>query len=120
MTFRSIAFLASDSPEAREAAQTLTARHGNADPDKADCVVALGGDGLMLQALHRFVSTGIPIYGMNRGTVGFLMNDYEADGLPERLAAAPSRPQPPTSPPASAPPAASTARFTAYMTAPYS
>ena len=88
MTFRAIAFLASDSPEAREAVKTLAARHGNADPDKADCVVALGGDGLMLQALHRFVSTGKPIYGMNRGTVGFLMNDYNADGLPERLAAA--------------------------------
>ena len=51
-------------------------------------MVALGGDGLMLQALHRFVSTGTPIYGMNRGTVGFLMNDYAADGLPERLEAA--------------------------------
>ena len=88
MTFRSIAFLASDSPEAREAAQTLAALHGNADPDQADCVVALGGDGLMLQAMHRFVSTGKPIYGMNRGTVGFLMNDYAEDGLKERLAAA--------------------------------
>ena len=45
-------------------------------PEIADCVVALGGDGHMLQTLHRFVSTGTPIYGMNRGTVGFLMNDY--------------------------------------------
>ena len=88
MTFTSIAFLASDSPEAREAAQALTAAHGNADPDNADVVVALGGDGLMLQALHRFVSTGTPIYGMNRGTVGFLMNDFSAEGLKERLAAA--------------------------------
>ncbi len=88
MTFHSIAFLASDSPEARDAARALTALHGNADPKRADCVVALGGDGLMLQALHRFVSTGIPIYGMNRGTVGFLMNDYAGDGLKERLAAA--------------------------------
>ena len=88
MTFSSIAFLASDSPEAREALAHLTAIHGNADPDVADCVVALGGDGLMLQALHRFLSTGIPIYGMNRGTVGFLMNDYSKDGLKERLAAA--------------------------------
>lgn len=88
MTFHSIAFLASDSPEARDAARALTALHGNADPERADCVVALGGDGLMLQALHRFVSTGIPIYGMNRGTVGFLMNDYAGDGLKERLAAA--------------------------------
>lgn len=88
MTFRSIAFLASDSPEAREAAQRLSAIHGNADPDRADCVVALGGDGLMLQALHRFVSTGKPIYGMNRGTIGFLMNDYAEDGLHHRLEAA--------------------------------
>ena len=88
MKFRSIAFLASDSPEAREAAQRLSAIHGNADPDRADCVVALGGDGHMLQALHRFVSTGTPIYGMNRGTVGFLMNDYAEDGLIERLDAA--------------------------------
>jgi hypothetical protein len=51
-------------------------------------VVALGGDGHMLQTLHRFLSTGIPIYGMNRGTVGFLMNDYAEDGLGERLEAA--------------------------------
>ena len=88
MTFSSIAFLASDSPEAREAAQRLTALHGDADPSRADCVVALGGDGHMLQTLHRFLSTGIPIYGMNRGTVGFLMNEYLEDGLPERLKAA--------------------------------
>ena len=80
MTFSSIAFLASDSPEAREAARRLAAIHGNAEPDRADCVVALGGDGHMLQTLHRFLSTGIPIYGMNRGTVGFLMNDYAEDG----------------------------------------
>lgn len=88
MTFSSIAFLASDSPEAREAAKRLAAIHGNAEPDRADCVVALGGDGHMLQTLHRFLSTGIPIYGMNRGTVGFLMNDYAEHGLRERLEAA--------------------------------
>ncbi len=88
MNFNSIAFLASDSPEAREALARLTARYGNPSPGEADCIVALGGDGHMLQTLHRFVSTGIPIYGMNRGTVGFLMNDYAEDGLIERLAAA--------------------------------
>lgn len=88
MTLNAIAFLASDSPEARDALSRLTARYGNADPDTADVVVALGGDGHMLQTLHRFVSTGIPIYGMNRGTVGFLMNDYAEDGLKERLEAA--------------------------------
>ena len=88
MKFSAIAFLASDSPEAREALSRLTARYGSVAPEKADAVVALGGDGHMLQALHRFVSTGTPIYGMNRGTVGFLMNDYTEDNLLERLAAA--------------------------------
>jgi NAD+ kinase len=88
MKFNRIAFLASDSPEARKAVARLARRHGNADPDSADIVVALGGDGHMLQTLHRFVSTGIPIYGMNRGTVGFLMNDYHDNHLLERLHAA--------------------------------
>lgn len=88
MKFSSIAFLASDSPEARDACERLSGLYGNADPEKADCVVALGGDGHMLQALHRFVSTGTPIYGMNRGTVGFLMNDYAEDRLLERLQSA--------------------------------
>ena len=88
MKFSRIAFLASDSPEARKALARLAKRHGNADPARADVVVALGGDGHMLQTLHRFVSTGMPIYGMNRGSVGFLMNDYEEGRLPERLQAA--------------------------------
>jgi NAD+ kinase len=88
MKFSRIAFLASDSPEARKALSRLARRHGNADPARADVVVALGGDGHMLQTLHRFVSTGMPIYGMHRGTVGFLMNDYEEGRLPERLQAA--------------------------------
>ena len=74
MKFSRIAFLASDSPEARKAVGRLTRRHGNADPDSADVVVALGGDGHMLHILHRFVSTGTPIYGMNRGTIGFLIS----------------------------------------------
>lgn len=88
MKFTRIAFLASDAPEARKAAQRLVKRHGNADPAEADVVVALGGDGHMLQTLHRFVSTGTPIYGMNRGTIGFLMNDYQDNHLLERLQAA--------------------------------
>jgi NAD+ kinase len=88
MKFEKIAFLASDSPEARKALAKLARRHGNADPAAADVVVALGGDGHMLQTLHRFVSTGTPIYGMNRGSVGFLMNDYEDNHLTERLKAA--------------------------------
>ncbi len=61
---------------------------GTHEPEKADVVVALGGDGLMLQTMHRFVSTGLPIYGMNRGTVGFLMNDFSEKDLPARLHAA--------------------------------
>lgn len=80
-----IAFIASDSPEAQEAADTLRARYGDAEPDAADVIVALGGDGLMLQALHHFASTHTAIYGMNRGSVGFLMNEYGEDRLEERL-----------------------------------
>ena len=83
-----IAFVASPTPEAESARATLAARHGNVAPKDADVIVALGGDGLMLQTLHSFMTSGKPIYGMHRGTVGFLMNDFSADGLGERLAAA--------------------------------
>jgi NAD+ kinase len=83
-----IAFLASDAPEAVRAADELRAVYGEAPAEEAEIVVALGGDGLMLQALHAFMDTGVPIYGMNRGSVGFLMNEYRPDGLVERLAAA--------------------------------
>jgi len=87
-TVRHIAFVASQTPEAREAYGLLEKRYGNIDPAKADVIVALGGDGLMLQTLHRFMKSGKPIYGMHRGTVGFLMNDFIVDGLVERIAAA--------------------------------
>jgi NAD+ kinase len=83
-----IALLASDAPEAREATEALRARYGDVPIGEADVVVALGGDGLMLRALHETMSTGTPIYGMNRGSVGFLMNEYRPEGLMERLAAA--------------------------------
>lgn len=85
---RSIAFVASATAEAQEARQRLVGRYGDMAPEQADTVVALGGDGLMLQTLHRFLGTGKPIYGMHRGTVGFLMNEYHEDDLPQRLAAA--------------------------------
>ena len=88
MQFLSIAFVASESPEAQASLARLSARYPHVDPDRADVVVALGGDGLMLETLHRFLSRGVPIYGMNRGTIGFLMNDYRDDGLLERLEAA--------------------------------
>ena len=86
--YQRIAFVASSAPEAREACARLEKRYGNAAPDNADVIVALGGDGLMLQTLHKFMNSGKPIYGMHRGTVGFLMNEFVEDGLVERLNAA--------------------------------
>jgi len=83
-----IAFVASDHRDASEAAKRLISRYGNTPPETADAIVALGGDGLMLQTLHAHMGSRIPIYGMHRGSVGFLMNDYSEDNLPERLAAA--------------------------------
>jgi NAD+ kinase len=85
---KNIAFVAAATPEAQEAKERLVARHGNVPPHDADIIVALGGDGLMLQTLHQFISAHIPIYGMNRGSVGFLMNEYREEGLRERLAKA--------------------------------
>ena len=86
--FKKIAFLASGAPEAEEARAALKAKYGGADCASADVIVALGGDGLMLQTLHRFMGQQKPIYGMNRGSVGFLMNEFQPEGLLERLAAA--------------------------------
>ncbi|HMN52118.1 MAG TPA: NAD kinase [Xanthobacteraceae bacterium] len=83
-----IAFVASNAPDAQAARARLIEVYGNADEDEAKVVVALGGDGFMLQALHKFRDTGIPIYGMNRGTIGFLMNEFQEDGLRERITAA--------------------------------
>jgi NAD+ kinase len=83
-----IAFVASQTPEAEEARKCLIARYGETPPEKADVIVALGGDGLMLQTLHKFTGSGKPIYGMHRGTVGFLMNEFHEDDLKSRLAAA--------------------------------
>ena len=71
-----IAFVASDVAAAQRARKRLAARYGDAPPETADVVVALGGDGLMLATLQRFMNSGKPIYGMHRGTVGFLMNEY--------------------------------------------
>jgi NAD+ kinase len=87
-SFERIAFVASSSPEAADAREALAGRYGDVDPASADVVVALGGDGLMLQTLHRFMQSGKPIYGMHRGTVGFLMNEFAEDKLKERLSAA--------------------------------
>jgi NAD+ kinase len=83
-----IAFIASAGDEAHAAKARLAGRYAGVPPDKADVIVALGGDGLMLQTLHAFMNTGKPIYGMNCGSVGFLMNEFREDDLPARIAAA--------------------------------
>ena len=88
MSKMAIAFVASGSPKAQEALASLKARYDNVDPDEATMIVALGGDGFVLESLHRHMKLGVPIYGMNRGSVGFLMNTYNEDDLPERLAEA--------------------------------
>jgi len=81
----SIAFIASNADEAQTALNRLSDRYGNTQPAAATHIVALGGDGFMLQALHQFMGSGKPIYGMNCGTIGFLMNEYRDDDLIERL-----------------------------------
>jgi NAD+ kinase len=86
--YKRIAFVASDGPEAQRARRLLVKRYGDARPETADVVVALGGDGLMLATLQRFMNSGKPIYGMHRGTVGFLMNEFSERGIGERLEAA--------------------------------
>lgn len=88
MTKHKIAFVASEDNEAQDALAVLAGRYGNSEPADAEHIVALGGDGFMLQTLHANVSRGVPIYGMNRGSVGFLMNGYDEHDLPERLARA--------------------------------
>ncbi|QBY01212.1 NAD kinase [Rhodophyticola sp. CCM32] len=85
---RNIAFVASDVPIAQDAMARLSALYGQHDPRDADVIVALGGDGFMLGTLHATQALAMPVYGMNRGTVGFLMNDYGEEGLIQRLEAA--------------------------------
>jgi NAD+ kinase len=86
--FKRIAFVAADTAVAQRAQRRLVRRYGDTAPEKADVIVALGGDGLMLATLQRFMNSGKPIYGMHRGTVGFLMNEFSEQDLAERLAAA--------------------------------
>jgi NAD+ kinase len=80
-----IHFTASQKPEAKTAHESMTRRYGQAPLEKAEVVVALGGDGWMLDTLRERFSDRLPVYGMHRGTIGFLMNDYQEDSLPERL-----------------------------------
>ena len=88
MSVTRLAFTASDRPEAQEACERLRGLHGAVPAEEAEVIVALGGDGFMLETLHRYMHCNRPIYGMNRGSVGFLMNDYAEDGLLDRVDAA--------------------------------
>jgi NAD+ kinase len=85
MAAHRICFVASDAQLARAARDRLAARYGEAPLEEADVIIALGGDGFMLQTLHAVEGREIPVYGMNRGTVGFLMNAYREGDLRERL-----------------------------------
>ncbi len=88
MAPKKIAFLASTTEMAQNALKSLGARFGNAPLSEAEVIVALGGDGFMLQTLHGTMDLDTPVYGMNCGTIGFLMNEFSEEHLPERLAAA--------------------------------
>jgi len=83
-----LAFVSAETEDAAAAAARLSALYGQERPENADVIVALGGDGFMLQTLREMMGAGKQIYGMNRGTVGFLMNEYREEGLRERISEA--------------------------------
>lgn len=88
MSTPKFAFVAANTPDAQDALQRLNSLYDPVSPEQADIIVALGGDGFMLETLHAHMDQGVPIYGMNQGTVGFLMNEYGEEDLPQRLVAA--------------------------------
>lgn len=83
--FHRIGFRAARAPEAQSALAQLSTIYDHVPPDEADVIVVLGGDGFMLETLHACIDRPVPIYGMNLGTVGFLLNDYKVEGLLENL-----------------------------------
>lgn len=85
---QNLGVVADHTAPAQEAQHLLEERYGATSPDQADVIVVLGGDGFMLHTIHRFMARSVPLYGMNRGTVGFLMNEYSEDDLLERLGSA--------------------------------
>lgn len=85
MPFSRVAFVAADAQAARDALSALTQRYGQHKPEDADVIVALGGDGFMLEAVNTYMNMKVPFFGMHRGTVGFLMNRYDDSDLMERL-----------------------------------
>jgi NAD+ kinase len=80
-----VAFVASEAEAAQQALADLRRKYGAIDPAEAEIIVPLGGDGFMLETVHRFLRNGVTIFGMHRGSVGFLMNPYRLDELYERL-----------------------------------
>jgi len=88
MDIRTLSVVNADTDAARAAGELLRHRYGNVPPDQADVIVALGGDGFMLETLHGCMHLNVPIFGMNQGSVGFLMNQFRIHGLMERLRAA--------------------------------
>jgi NAD+ kinase len=80
-----LAFTASEAAAAQQALATLVDRYGNGKEAQADVIIALGGDGFMLQTLQRTQALAVPVYGMNRGTIGFLMNEFCVEDLPQRV-----------------------------------
>ncbi|EPE99267.1 NAD kinase [Rhizobium grahamii] len=87
-SFQTLSFLASSATEALAAREELVRIYGDVSPDESDVIVALGGDGFMLQTLHGTMNSGKLVYGMNRGSVGFLMNEYRTERLQDRICAA--------------------------------
>jgi len=98
-----IAFFAAPTELATDSLDRLVARYGSSSPEDADVVVALGGDGFMLETLHRSLKLNCPVYGMNCGSVGFLMNEFSEDDLTDRLLRAQTAVLPPLSRPTSSP-----------------
>jgi NAD+ kinase len=90
--FEKIGFRSADTPEAQAGLAELRAKYPHVPADQADVIVALGGDGFMLETLHSCIHRPVPIYGMNLGTVGFLLNEYDVDHLEKRLAQGVSTP----------------------------
>jgi len=88
MTNKKLGFLASEKPQAEAARRSFIERYGDSAPEDADVIVAIGGDGFMLETLRAHMGDGKPIYGVNCGTVGFLMNPQDIDGLADKIDAA--------------------------------
>jgi NAD+ kinase len=85
MSKKKITFVGTNTDKAQTALNTLKELYGNASPEDSDIIVALGGDGYMLEALHQYLPLNKPVFGMNRGTIGFLMNEYKEKDLLVRL-----------------------------------